>query len=1088
MAKGNGIIWSFDLGTGSIGECARKGKEILHLHSLLLPNDFGSLKEARERRRQIRTRLAHKKREEWWRQQAKKAGIEAIETGRLSDDGKFIKPDERISRQFPDKDDKTVYASCLLRIALLQGVKLEGWQIFKAIWSAIQRRGYDADLPWKRNVKRNVASAETPEKPASDGKLASHKEAEKEDGAGEKDEKENFQAVQNYQKELEQVFKDEKYRLPCYYEAYKLGLWNPRNPDKLDGKLNTNPEPARNKDNKTSLIPPRALVAKELLLMLTQASKQYPKLKDKVRYVLYGPGEQEYASYKVEKYANHRGTEWDAQGLISQKIPRFDNRIISKCALIPRFNTCSAKIRKDASNNPIPESLLPSEVTFLFKLKNIRYASTGETEKPLSPAVLKDLFEEYKDKMHITAKQLEKYIKTKLNGLPPVNLSAIEDPKTSGRSRFCRPALRILKDLILSGKSPHAYYKEWLASNKNKDPQKGLVAEDVKFLLDMPAEWEKLHIPDHRIEESKLKKPEREKRISEILGGITNPVVRHRLELFIERLKFLKNKCRDEGEPVKIILEFAREGEESFQGQKNKNRQKWEKLQKENRAKKDEAYKSLTSSKITGGQSLLKMMLFKEQIGFDFYSMSPIVASHLDSYEIDHIVPREAGGSDAYINKILTTAENNRNKGKRTPYEWLSSDKDKWPDFVGAVSKSKLHDKKKALLTSENPLELIKKYTDLASTAYISKLAQKIIHLFFGWPQSTEGSTKKVIVANGGLTAKLRRQYKLDRLLHPGLPDEQFAELAQSGGLDKKNRDNPRHHALDALVISMTPELTLDPRSKKDILPEWFHKDYCRGIIENVYPEHIRFEKPKLAETIYGLRKVNENGEDYYVFTTRFGTGTRIDNFRKIEDARKYYEGIFDARIRNDFKKMLDTKPSQQDWGNFLDGYETAGSKPKKFVQIASGEIDKETGEKLVKGELTTYGEFIRGKMPGQWLKNKREFLGFIVYQNKKEKWEREPIYVFESLYKKIEALKNNPEIKNPVFFRSGMLVEIKNDCNLQNPKQKVTKGFWYLNTIIQGGQTKITSIDGYTFVLASLNILMTDGKMEPVQKADITK
>lgn len=1088
--KGNELIWSFDLGTGSVGECARKGKEIIHIQSLLLPNDFGSLKEARERRRQIRTRDAHKKREQWWREQAKKAGVEVLETGHLNPDGAFIKPDERISRQFSEGNDKTIYASCLLRVALLQGKKLGGWQIFKAVWSAIQRRGYDADLPWKREVKRNVSDAEPSVTTAS---KENTREKNDESDNGEKDERENLDAVRNYQQELEKVFKDERYRLPCYYEAYRLGIWDPRNPSKLDGKLGSNPEPARNKDNRTSLIPPRALVAKELLAMLTQASKQYPKLKDKVRYVLYGPGEEEYTSYKNEKYAHYRGTEWDAQGLLSQKIPRFDNRIISKCALIPRFNVCCAKIRKDKNGNIIPESTLPSEVTFLLKLKNIRYTDTttttrGKTEKPLSPAALKELFNTYNDTKHITPKQLDKYIKTNLpGGLPPVNLAEIEKPKTSGRSRLCRPALRIIKEIILSGESPRAYHKKWLATNKNKDPRKGLVSDDLKFLLDMPADWEKFCIPDKRIEESELKKSEREKRIAEILGGITNPVVRHRLNLFLKRLAYLKDKCRDEGEPSKIILEFAREGEESFQGQKNKNRQKWEKLQKENRAKKDEAYESLKTAKATGQQSLLKMMLFKEQIGYDFYSKSPLVVSKLDSYEIDHIVPREAGGSDAYINKILTNPSSNREKGRRAPYEWLSSDKTRWLEFVKTVSESKLHEKKKALLTSDNPLELINKYTDLASTAYISKLAQRLIHLFFGWPQLTEGSTRKVIVANGGLTAKLRRQYKLDRLLHPGIPDNEFAEIAQGGKLDEKNRDNPRHHALDALVISMMPEITLDPRSKKDVLPNWFHKDYCRLVIEKVYPQRLRFEKPRLAATIYGLRKITDEktGECRYAFVSRYIKGGRVEHYEYDKPEQKKQVShrintIFDARIRQDFAEEF-KKSNISGWSHFIHNYTIGGTALRRVLQIESF-VDKETGEKLEKGELTTYGEYIRGQMSGQWLKNKDEFLGFIVYKNKKDKWEREPIYVFESLYNKIESLKKNPEIKDPVFFRSGMLVEIKQDCNLQNTKNKVTSGRWYLNTIMHNNFVKLTSIDGYCSVLSSLTETMGNGKMSLAQ------
>ncbi|MDR2399530.1 MAG: hypothetical protein LBD61_03790 [Endomicrobium sp.] len=59
----NELVYSFDLGSGSIGVCVRSGKNILHLESLLIDPDFASVKEASMRRRQIRTRIAHKERE-----------------------------------------------------------------------------------------------------------------------------------------------------------------------------------------------------------------------------------------------------------------------------------------------------------------------------------------------------------------------------------------------------------------------------------------------------------------------------------------------------------------------------------------------------------------------------------------------------------------------------------------------------------------------------------------------------------------------------------------------------------------------------------------------------------------------------------------------------------------------------------------------------------------------------------------------------------------------------------------------------------------------------------------------------------------
>ena len=66
----NKLIYSFDLGSGSLGICVRDGSNIKYLDSLLIDSEYASIKEVANRRRQIRTRLAHKARESWWIQQA----------------------------------------------------------------------------------------------------------------------------------------------------------------------------------------------------------------------------------------------------------------------------------------------------------------------------------------------------------------------------------------------------------------------------------------------------------------------------------------------------------------------------------------------------------------------------------------------------------------------------------------------------------------------------------------------------------------------------------------------------------------------------------------------------------------------------------------------------------------------------------------------------------------------------------------------------------------------------------------------------------------------------------------------------------
>lgn len=344
----NEKIFAFDVGKASLGICAREGSQILDLRSLLIPAEFAATADFRNRRRAFRTRQAHKKREEWFCKVWQEAGLNC-----LSPD------DERLQREFPQKNDETIYNSALLRIALIQQKPLEEWQIFKALWAAIQLRGYET-VAWAGNAKKSTNSQNAD--PLETGVLNNAEIQQV------KEEKENLENAEKYLTRLRyEISPHFHYEYPCFLEASRMGLWSSDAPEILKLRIDHTAQKIRRKGGYDSNddpgnTAPRFLVEKEIRQLLENAKKQLPVLQNiDPNEFLYGPGKKAYASYEDKDYFKYRGTEWDAQGVLSQKIPRFDNRILNKCRMLSKRNVCKA-------SEP-----LNLQFNLLMKLKNIRF-------------------------------------------------------------------------------------------------------------------------------------------------------------------------------------------------------------------------------------------------------------------------------------------------------------------------------------------------------------------------------------------------------------------------------------------------------------------------------------------------------------------------------------------------------------------------------------------------------------------------------------------------------------------------------------------------------------------------------------------
>ncbi len=855
-------VFGFDVGLGSLGIAVREGNEMQHAASLLMDSEFASIGDQADRRRFHRTKQAHKAREKYWEtiwEEIKKVPLKGRRHQKNSDNSyTVLKGDEQLEREFPAKGDDTVYTSCLLRIKLLEGDELEDWQIYKAIRSALQRRGYDKDLPWKSQVNGSDKLSDKEMNPAS--------------LAGEFDDD-----IKKYPQE---------YQYPCYYEAHKMGLWDPKT-----GIMNIqiDREAGRARGRTT----PRYLVEKELRQLLENAAKIIPALKKKqIEKILYGEAA---APYKYDK---------EHKGLLAQKLPRFDNRCVSHCCLIPRYRVVRSA------------DIINQKVNFLISLARMTYHTDEATEdgnlvkNRLTTTDIKYWYNKANDKiklliiknkkdensisveklsgeinkcLKIGKREWKTWLQNEVgNGSPVVNYEEMKPPKTDGRSRYSKPALVLMEELILSGKNPADFYKELnaaidSASVKDKNDKDfgvklekykfRLKKQDISFLLKIQYETGGIYIPSISIAEKYFAKNEESKKskdlaIWKLIGSTQNYVVRHRLAFFYTELQKLSETY---GKPDKVVFEFARD---EFMGEKKK--REHIKYMKEREGLYKNAKAQMKDDGLAGGKTAKKITLLQEQdymcpfaSFFGLESKSCLARAKVEDYEIEHIIPQGSrfNGPDAIWNLVLTSAKVNSKKGERAPYEIIP--KEEWAAYSKHIGGMKKLDgkKKKILLASskEEVDELMEKYYGLAITGMVARMARDLTCLYFDWQPGDTGERQKVIVVTGGLVAKIRRKYRLDKIL---------GDWENNPNPMKKDRQDRRHHALDAMVISYLPQWAANKdKSKFFKFPDGIDDKYFAQKISKVFPEYRRWVRASLAEQPLG--RINIQGTDTEVLVTR---------------------------------------------------------------------------------------------------------------------------------------------------------------------------------------------------------------------------
>ncbi|MDO5612903.1 MAG: type II CRISPR RNA-guided endonuclease Cas9 [Paracoccus sp. (in: a-proteobacteria)] len=279
-------------------------------------------------------------------------------------------------------------------------------------------------------------------------------------------------------------------------------------------------------------------------------------------------------------------------------------------------------------------------------------------------------------------------------------------------------------------------------------------------------------------------------------GRITNPTV----HIGLGQIRRLVNRIIDiHGRPDEIVLELARDLKMSEE-QKRDLAQTNAKNQK---AAEQRSQKLIEELKVQDNGRNRAILRVWEETSPDVlkrrcpYTGQVISAAMLfdGSCDIDHILPYSRTLDDSFNNRTICLKSANREKRNKTPWEaWGGTPK--WPAIEANL---KNLPEGKRWRFQPDAMEKYEGERDfsaraLVDTQYLSRVAREYLESLYA--DALSEGRRPIWVVAGKLTEMLRRHWGLNSLL----PD------AHRGTAKAKNRQDHRHHMIDAAVIGATDQ------------------------------------------------------------------------------------------------------------------------------------------------------------------------------------------------------------------------------------------------------------------------------------------
>ena len=275
-------------------------------------------------------------------------------------------------------------------------------------------------------------------------------------------------------------------------------------------------------------------------------------------------------------------------------------------------------------------------------------------------------------------------------------------------------------------------------------------------------------------------------------GKIANPTV----HIGLNQVRTVVNALiKRYGHPSEVIVELARDLKQSQDQKKEENQRQGENKKRNDRIRKTISEVLKIDEEQVRVADTQKVILWEElsndaSMRICPYSGKQISISMLlsDQVEIEHILPFSRTLDDSLNNKTVATRQANRIKGNRTPWEAVADfNAQGWP-VEGMLDRAELMPmNKRYRFGPDGYSKWIKEDKSflaraLNDTRHLSRVAKEYLSLIC--PQNTRAIP-------GQMTAMLRAKFGLNDIL--GLNGE-------------KNRNDHRHHAVDACVIAVTDQ------------------------------------------------------------------------------------------------------------------------------------------------------------------------------------------------------------------------------------------------------------------------------------------